>query len=546
MPGDPVIDIRRLSFERPVSPGGRRGRALDGIDLAIRAGEFVVVTGPSGCGKSTLCRCINGLIPHADRGTMEGDVIVYGKNTRDYSPGQLAGLVSLAFQCPDDQLFSNSVEAEVAFGPEHMGLEPGEIDRRISWALEASGALPLRHRLIDELSGGEKQRVAIAAALALKPSALVLDEPTSELDPFAADSLIGMLGRLNRDRGMTVLVTEHRLERLYGAMTRLVVMDRGRIALDGAPDDVFKNDLSASGIAAPPAAVFRKLYGPGPYPGPWRIAPDGHTVPRGKRAISLTNVEFSYPKSGQKTLDGISLDFFCGEVAVIMGANGSGKTTLVKHLNGLLRPDRGKVEVDGEPLGNKTIAQAARRVGIVFQNPDMQLFAESVFDEMAFGPKNVGVGPQDIEKAVADTARALDIGCLLYESPLVLSGGEKQRVAIGSVLAMGPLAIALDEPTLGLGHGMKEKLAATLRTFAASGRAVIVVTHDVEFAAAHADRAIVIARGRVLADGRPREILTDRDILHAASLRMPQATAIGKSLGLEGILSIDEILRGEP
>jgi energy-coupling factor transport system ATP-binding protein len=477
---------------------------------------------------------------------MNGEVIVCGKNTRDHPPGQLAGTVALTFQCPDDQLFSNSVEAEIAFGPEHMGLEPNEIDRRISWALEATGAGPLRRRLVDELSGGEKQRVAIAAVLALKPSILILDEPTSELDPRAADDLIGMLSRLNRDHGMTVLVMEHRLERLYGTMTRLIVMDRGRIALDGAPDDIFRGDVHAFGITAPSAAAFRMLYGSGPYPGPWRALPYGHSPSRGKRAISLLGVEFAYPKTGQKTLDGVSLDFFCGEIAVIMGANGSGKTTLIKHLNGLLRPDRGEVTVDGVPAKGMTVAQIARKAGIVFQNPDLQMFAESVFNELAFGPTNMGMGPQDIDKAVRDAAEALDIGRLLHEPPFTLSGGEKQRVAIGSVLTMGPPVIALDEPTLGLGHGMKERLAAILRALASSGHAIVVVTHDVEFAAAHADRVIVLARGRVLADGRPRDVLTAEAILRTASLQLPQASAIGRSLGLDGVLGIGEIVRGEP
>jgi energy-coupling factor transport system ATP-binding protein len=546
MLNDPVIDIRGLSFEHPLSPGGRHGKALDSIGLAVRAGEFVAVTGPSGCGKSTLCRCIAGLIPHVDRGTMEGEVVVCGKNTREHPPGELAGTVALTFQSPDDQLFSNSVEAEVAFGPEHTGLEPAEIGRRISWALDAAGAGPFRRRLVDELSGGERQRVAIAAVLALKPSVLILDEPTSELDPKAADGIIGMLGGLNRYQGMTILVMEHRLERLYGTMTRLIVMDRGHIMLDGAPDDVFSHDLRPYGIVPPPAAAFKIRYGPGPYPGPWHIAPDGHVTPRGKRAISVKGLEFSYPRTKNKTLDGISLDFYCGEIAVIMGANGSGKTTLIKHLNGLLRPDRGEVEVDGEPVEGRTIAQVACKAGIVFQNPDMQLFAESVHDELAFGPANLGMAREEIEKTVTRSAESLDIGPLLHESPFTLSGGEKQRVAIGSVLTMGPRAIALDEPTLGLGHGMKEKLGAILRSLSASGRAIIVVTHDVEFAAAHADRVIVMAGGRVAADGRPQEVLNNEAILRTASLNMPQAAAIGRQLGLDGVLVIDDIVRGDP
>jgi energy-coupling factor transporter ATP-binding protein EcfA2 len=541
----PVIDIRGLSYQPPASPGLPRGKSLDGIDLTVRPGEFAVITGPSGCGKSTLCRCIAGLVPHADRGTMEGKVVICEKDTQDYPPGRLAGFVGLTFQSPDDQLFSNSVEAEVAFGPEHMGLKHGEIDSRIAWALEAAGAGHLRHQLVDELSGGEKQRIAIASVLALKPSVLVLDEPTSELDPVAAADLIAMLHRLNRDHGMTVLVVEHRLDRLYGAMTRLIVMDKGKIALDGTPDDVLCRDIAAFGIAAPPVAAFRKRYGAGPYKGTWRSEPRSSPSARGRIAISLRDVEFAYPKTGRKTLDGISLDFFCGEIAVIMGANGSGKTTLIKHFNGLLRPDRGEVIVDGEPTAGRTVAQIARKAGIVFQSPDRQLFAETVHDELAFGPANSGVSPGNIERAVADAASALEISPLLREPPFMLSGGEKQRVAIGSVLTLHPLALALDEPTLGLGYGMKERLAAILQSLAASGRAIIVVTHDVEFAAEHADRIIVISWGRVATDGSPRVVLASEDLLKSASLHMPQAMAIGKSIGLEGILNVEEIIRGE-
>jgi energy-coupling factor transport system ATP-binding protein len=475
---------------------------------------------------------------------MGGEVFVCGENTRDNPPGRLAGLIALTFQSPDDQLFSNSVEAEIAFGPEHMGLKPAEIDARITQALEAADAGHLRHRLVDELSGGEKQRIAIAAALALRPAVLVLDEPTSELDPVAADDLIGMLRGLNTGRGMTVLVVEHRLERLYGTMSRLVVLDRGRIALDGTPDEVFSRDLAALGLAAPPVVAFRKRFGTGPYVGMWQSKLLSHPSIRGRCAVSLRNVEFAYPQAGAKTLDGVTLDFFRGEIAVIMGANGSGKTTLIKHFNGLLRPDRGEVFVDGQPTTGRTVAQISRQAGIVFQSPDRQLFAETVWDELAFGPANTGTSPTEIERSVAETAGALEISPLLREPPFLLSGGEKQRTAIGSVLTLQPLALALDEPTLGLSHGMKERLAAILRSLATSGRAIVVVTHDVEFAAAHADRVVVLNGGRVAADGSPREVLASEDLLRSSSLHMPQAMVIGKSIGLEGVLSLDEIIGG--
>jgi energy-coupling factor transporter ATP-binding protein EcfA2 len=257
----------------------------------------------------------------------------------------------------------------------------------------------------------------------------------------------------------------------------------------------------------------------------------------------MKDVSFTYQKSDSPALDGITLDLYGGELAVVMGANGSGKTTLVKHLNGLLRPDSGRVLIGGEDIADRTTAWASRRAGVVFQNPDHQLFAETVYDELAFGPKNLGIPEDGIKSRVSGAAGRLDIESMLQGSPFTLSGGEKQRVAIASALTMDPLILVLDEPTLGLNHGLKEKLAAILRTLKAAGRAIVVVTHDVEFAAAHADRVIVMSKGRVTKDGDVRQVLTDESLVAAASLHLPQATILGRSVGLEKILNIEEIAR---
>lgn len=533
---DTLIEVRGLSYARG------ENRILDGIDLHVRRGEFMAVTGPSGCGKTTLCRCLAGLIPGTDDGTMTGEVIVSGMNTRYSSPGLIANKIAMIFQNADDQLFSNSVEAEIAFGPEHMGLGIPEIDARIAMALKTMGIENLRYRVVDELSGGERQRVAIASSLALMPEALVLDEPTSELDPAAAFSLIDTLRKINREQGTTIIIVEHRLERLYGIASRLVVMDRGRIAVDRTPKEAFDLSLGRYGAFEPPAATFRRKF-EDVAGGRWLARPESRSGSRGPSLISLKDVSFAYQKSEALVLDRVTLDLYGGELAVIMGANGSGKTTLVKHLNGLLRPDSGSIIVDGEDIAGWTVARTSRKVGVVFQNPDHQLFAETVYDELAFGPGNLGFPAGTIKSLVAGAAGRLDIEGLLHGSPFTLSGGEKQRVAIASALTLDPAILVLDEPTLGLNHGLKEKLAAILETLKAAGHAVVIVTHDVEFAAAHADRVIVLSKGRVIADGDARQVLTDERLVAAASLHLPQATIIGKSVGLDNVLRIEEIAR---
>jgi energy-coupling factor transporter ATP-binding protein EcfA2 len=554
MPGTRVVDVKGLSFgyER----GSLRGKlsALHEVDLRIDKSEFVVITGPSGCGKSTLCKCLNGLIPQAIEGTMEGEVIVCGLNTKEHEVFEFAPHLCMVFQDPDSQLFSNNVESEIAFGPENLGLSRREVEARISWAVSAIGIEHLRHRLIEELSGGEKQRVAIASAIAMKPEILVLDEPTSELDPTGAFLLIDTLRVLNADVGMTVILVEHRIERLLGVMKRLIVLKEGSLVYDGTPEEVFRNELGDMGVFVPPLVRFSQKFGLPLYRSVddlnrgdgWRSEFAGvHNSRSGEPAVSVRNLVYRYPsRKSPDALNGVSLDFYRGEFTVIMGGNGSGKTTLIKHLNGLLRPTRGKVIVDGVNIEDKTIAEVGRKVGLVFQNASYQLFEETIYNELAFAPKNVGLSEEEVAECVNDVAGSLRLTELgLSSSPLVLSGGEMQRVAIAGILTLSPEVIVLDEPTLGLDRGLKDKLAAMLNRLKAEGKAIIVVTHDVEFAARHAERVILLSNGKVIGDGSAREMLTSQDLIEAASLHLPQATEIGNRLGLGNVLSVEEIAR---
>ncbi|RZB29016.1 MAG: energy-coupling factor transport system ATP-binding protein [Candidatus Argoarchaeum ethanivorans] len=555
-----LIDVRNLSFE--YERGSIRGTtgALSDINLQVNSGEFVVITGPSGCGKSTLCKCLNGLIPHAIGGMMDGEVTVCGMNTTEHEVFEFAPHLCMVFQDPDNQLFSNDVESEIAFGPENLGIGRHEVAERISLAISSIGIEHLRDRLISELSGGEKQRVAIASAIAMKPDILVFDEPTSELDPTGAFLLMDALKRLNKEFGITVILVEHRIERLLGVMKRLIVLKKGKITCDGTPEEVFQTGLENMGVFIPPLVQFSKKFGfplhqyrsvddLNPCCG-WRSTFNGHGGNGGsggsrsrEPAVSLKNIFYRYPGTkNQSALSGVTLNFYCGEFTVIMGENGSGKTTLIKHLNGLLRPNKGEVILNGENITNKTIAEAGRTVGLVFQNASYQLFEETIYGELAFAPKNIGLSDDEIADCVNGVATSLGLEELgLSSSPLVLSGGEMQRVAIAGVLTLSPEVIVMDEPTLGLDHGLKAKLAAMLNRLKAENRAIIVVTHDVEFAAAYAERVVLLSKGEIIGDGSAREVLTSEELVKEASLHLPQATEIGKRLGLSNVLSVDEI-----
>lgn len=472
-----VIRVRDLSFSYPPAVSGKGAVAIRHISLEVYAGELVVITGPSGSGKSTLARCLNGLIPHATRGTMVGEVTVMGMDTRDHDVPDFARHVGMVFQDPGYQLVTADVESEIAFGPEALNLAAGEIGTRIA---DAAGLLTITRLLgrpVAELSWGERQRVAIASVLALRPPVLVMDEPFSGLDAASARALASLLSDLRYKEGTAIIVFEHRTALLNRVADRFIAMRDGEI-VPGTHQD---------SPGRPPAG----LSAPG-------------TVRSANPSVSFQDVTYRYSGSGAPTLDGICLDLFPGEVTVIAGPNGSGKTTLLQHCNGLLAPDRGSISCMGTPLAGKTVAEIARHAGLLGQHADFQIFESTVSREVAFGPGNLGKTAQETGHIVEKTLRACSLAHIDPETPpLGLSGGEKQRVALASVLAMETPVVILDEPTFGLDPGLKQSLAALLRSLAATGRTVIVATHDEEFGLACGNRFIRITAGRIESDERP-------------------------------------------
>ena len=479
-----ALRIEGLSYTYP----GAARRALSDVSLEIDPGELVVLAGGSGSGKSTLLRAANGLVPHFHGGTISGRVIAAGADTRECGPGELAAGVGSVFQDPETQIVMGTVRAELAFGLENRGDPPAAVARGVEEAALALGVAGLLDRPTSELSGGELQRVALAAALARRPSLLLLDEPTSQLDPVAGDDLLAVLRRLNEDLDVAIVLAEHRLERCLQAADRAVALEDGRIAFDGAPDDFLR--WAPPELQTPGARLLRGLGVPAvagvkaaraglrahdisvrpgrPAAGPRRSGDD---------ALRFDRVWHEL-RDGPTVLRSVSFAISPGERVALMGRNGAGKSTLLRHAAGLLGPTRGRIERSG-------------RVALLLQNPGDYLVHETVEREASSSALEL-VG-----------LRGLD-----QRHPRDLAGGERQRLALAVVLDFpeGPPAlVCLDEPTRGMDRRLKADLADTLK---AVGTAVLVATHDPEFAAAFAERVILLADGAPVADGTAHEVLT--------------------------------------
>jgi len=537
--------------------------ALKDINLKIQDGEFVLVTGPSGGGKSSICRCLNGLIPHFYGGKVAGRVEVQGLDTMKHSTKELATKVGMIFQDPENQLVAMDVEREIAFGLENLAFPRDLIAKRMEESLDTLGISDLRHRQVHELSGGEKQKVAIASVLALHPEILILDEPTSELDPKSAEEVLSIVQRLNDELGITVILIEHRLDRVIQHVDRLIVLDRGRVVADGSTRDVLDKsyqELAEIGVGMPPIiklahelenrginvngvpltvkegrimlnGVFQKTSGP---------LPQGDEKGDSKPVVEVEKLWHVYPE-GPTALKSVSLRIGEGEFIAIMGRNASGKTTLVKHFNSLLKPTRGMVTVDGIDTRKATITELARKVGFVFQNPNDHLFADTVEEEIGFTLRNLGLENGEIRRRINEILERFKLKEYRGQYPRSLSGGEKQRVALASVLAIQPKILILDEPTRGMEYRLKRELMEFLNEYTSQGNTVILVTHDVETVAEYADRVMLLSGGEIVVDGNKR------DVLSRALLFSPQINRLVQAFdkyGVPGnILTADELLQ---
>ncbi len=538
-----MIQCDRLTYTYPDSSQP----ALAGVTLHVAEGEFVLVAGPSGAGKSTLLRCLNGLVPHFTGGTLSGSVTVAGHDPVAEGPQVLSRVVGFVFQDPEAQFVLDRVEDEIAFALENGAIPPAEMRVRVEEVLNLLGLTPLRDRPLETLSGGEKQRVAIAAALALRPRVLVLDEPTSQLDPQSAEDVLGALVRLNRDIGLTVVLAEHRLERILPHADHLIYLppppvgDGNGGVLSGPPRHVLcQMDLT------PPLVTLGKELGWEPLP--LTIEEGRHfaaksPIPNLQSPISnlqsairnpqftIRNLHFAYDRVD--VLRGIDLEIAPGELVALMGRNGSGKTTLLKCIVGLLRPQRGEIVLAGKSLIKQDTANICQSIGYLPQEPDDLLFADTVAEELSVTLRNHGLLDSP-PIAPAGLLGRLGLSDLAASYPRDLSVGQRQRVALGAVTVIRPRLLLLDEPTRGMDYPAKRELVRLLREWQAEGVGVLLVTHDVELAAQAAGRVVMLGQGEVVADGPP-------EVLAASPLFAPQVARLFPGTGW---LTVEDALAG--
>ena len=554
----PAAALADVSF---TYAGGSRP-ALRRLTFEIAPGEMVGVMGASGAGKSTLAKCLNRIVPEFEGGEFAGRVRIGGRELDGARVWQVAPRVGMVFQDFEAQLFSTNVAHEVAFAMEQMGMERAEMARRIRPALEAVGLAGFEHRDPTSLSGGEKQRLAIASVLALRPSLIVLDEPTTDLDPEGKAEVFALIRAL-RGQGMSLVVIEHEAEVLVGA-NRLILLREGEIIAAGAPRELMtridlleqcgvhppdlNRVLARLGIAAHAASVDeaealirhampRIASASGPSAPPQRVQEAGTND--GSALVEVRGLSFNYP-DGPPVLDSIYLRITPGEFLAIIGQNGSGKTTLAKHMVGLLRPTSGVVMLGGRDRTTLPPAETAAEAGYVFQNPDHQIFAATVADEVAFGPRNFKLSEREIEERCDEVLRAVGLEEARALDPFLLSKGERQRLAVASVLALRPRLLILDEPTTGLDYREQRRMMALVRQLNRDGIAIVMITHTPWLVAEYARRVVLMRRGRKLYDGGIREFFARTDLLASSSFRAPEATELSRRFGTVA-LSADEL-----
>jgi energy-coupling factor transport system ATP-binding protein len=526
-----MLNLEQVSFRYL----GAQRSVLRDVTLRVPAGQICGLVGPAGAGKSTLCMLCAGFMPQFYHGRVSGRATVDGQDAIALPVADLVRHVGLVGSSTFAQISGArfSVFEEIAFGLENLGLPRGEIIERVEWAADLLGIAGLRDRSPYALSGGQQQRVVIAAALALRPPVLVLDEPTLQLDPPTTLQLAEVLRGLAR-QGTTILFAEHRLEWTAELAERVLVLDAGELIADGAPEAILAGPLLRErGVGWPrPARIAERLRGQGRWPagrplpvtladlaagykgqgegrrtedGGWRtedeVQPSTLNAQFGSEFVGLRDVCYRYP-NGPEALRGVSLALGGGERVALLGRNGAGKSTLVRHLNGLLRPASGSATVGGVETRKLSVARAARQVGIVFQDVRNQLFARTVRDELRFGPRNLGYSPAQIEALVDQALAWLGLADVADEHPYDLPLSGRRLVAIAAVLAMDTRLLVLDEPTAGLDTSATERLVALAHDLAAQGRSVLVVSHDLDFCYEALERVVLVRDGLIALDSR--------------------------------------------
>lgn len=520
--------------------------AVDGASLTIGEGEYVALLGANGSGKSTMAKLLDVLeMPN------EGDITVFGIDTKDDDKfWDIRRNTGCVFQNPDNQIVGTTVEEDVAFGPENIGIPNPELSERVENALKYVGLFDKKERQTAKLSGGQKQKLAIAGVLAMSPKFLLLDEATAMLDPVSRDEFLSLVEKLVRENKISVLTITHDMTEA-SRTDKVYIMEKGKITLEGAPQDVLNNvpEMLEAGLDSP---IYSKLL--------WEIKnatglnyslDDAKTIRSALRflgahftdvkinapsakpkydetLISVKNLSYAYDDKGPKALKNIDLDIKKGELLALVGRSGCGKTTLITHMNGIIRPQgEGKVEFHyGDTVlstsKKKEIKQIRQKVGLVFQYPEYQLFEETVYKDIAYGPKKMGMKGDELDKAIRDAAKQVGLDDeVLEKSPFELSGGQQRRVALAGVIAMKPEVLVLDEPAAGLDPRGRREMFKTISELKKNGTTIVLVTHYMDEAYEHADRICTMKDGMIMGVSDPIKMFEDKDALREMEIRAP-------------------------
>lgn len=554
-----IVKMANVSYAYP----NTEKKTLNQIDFEAPKGKFTVIMGKTGAGKTTSVLCLNGIIPQLNEGELSGQIEVAGLDTSKYRIQTLARYVGVVMQDTSTQVFGSTVEEDVAFGPRNYLVPRQEIVRRIQESLRRVRLEGYEKRQTSQLSGGEKQRLAIAGILAMQPKIIVLDEPTSELDPLGREEIYTTINDLNTEQDTTILAVEHSSQEVCEKAEQLVVINDGKTVWTGDPKVFFRDErlVTQNGIKPLPVASVG-----------WRLQQAGlleqNQIPlnvdeayaricallggrsicqpvserentqngggRGE-AIRIQNLSHTY-ENGKQALTNVNLSIQSGEFVAIIGQNGAGKTTLVKHLIQILLPSTGSVSINGEDIKSKNSIELTKVIGYVFQDPDNQIFSNTVYKELEFGLKNINLDEEERKRRIEMALSLTGLTGKEEEHPFSLGKGERQMIAVASILVMQPDILVIDEPTTGQDWAGINRMMSLVNTLNQNGTTIVMITHDMDIVAKYATRTVVMTGGRVILDGKTRDVFSDTEALKAAFVVPPQCVQLSKKLTANGLM----------
>jgi len=551
--GSVLIDVEEFKYADNVSP------TLKGINLNIKKGEIIGIMGRTGAGKTSTLMLLNGLIPHFYEGDLKGNITVNTMNTQRYRVQTLSRFIGLVLQDPETQIFSLKIDKDIAFGPSNLAFDRNKIKEAVLKSLDSVGLKGYENRITTRLSGGEKQRVAIAGVLAMDPEILVLDEPTSELDPKGKREIYDLLIDLRKKKKVTIIISGHDSEEMLYYVDRLVVLDEGKIAWQGKPENLFRNvpftkklgicppELTEIGYLLSQNGIIKEdeiyltleesaddlLKKINPVKNN-KVFVKQKTKSTNDIVIETKDLCYSYDKD-ELILKGVNVKIHKGEFVALIGKNGAGKTTFSKHLNGLLRPVSGEIYINGKNTVKMSVAQLSHEVGYVFQNPDHQIFAASVKEEIEYGLKTFGFSESEREERIKNVLKFVGMENYEHRHPFSLGKGERQKLAVSTILAMAPGVLVIDEPTTGQDWEGALQMMDLFKELNDNGHTIFTITHDMRLAAEYADRVIVFADGKIVLNDTPSNVFKQTEILNKCFLTPPKTALLSQKLKSLGV-----------